>query len=342
MLLFLLSLLLSLSATQAQAQDETLADWFYDQWTWDETALDELNHRTNEEYSELTGAGERYTQESLIERNEFYLLWPDFANRERQLLANSDLRCLMASSHDAVDKQIFYAQQLDPYFVSSIMHENQHTDIWQLLPVEAPFLNPGTMAWGFQLLENGNWDTVKLNYLEEAFVATLSKKMMIAAGFTHFREYGSYYETGAEMLDPVLTAAMFNNHVDFGQLWDMHSRSDILSFFDLLGRQVLIDQGREYTPEEAVRLGYEFGVQIDNVIRAQVAQDRDELLNAAVGATCGMLLRFSPEQMDEFNQEYNLDSQTREDVWFSMDYQYFLESDYQYIIEEDYYDIINR
>jgi len=339
-LLFLLFLFLTLSSSEVNAQDENLAEWFRSQTEWDADTLEALNAEVNEEYIQLTQADRQYSLQDLINRNEFYILWPDFAQRENQFLANSLLQCLVASSHHSADKQIFYAlSPFEPYFMSTIMHENLHTDIYQQYPAQTDFLPQGTMAWGFQLLENGSWDSVRLQYVEEAFVAVMSAKLMKDSGFTRFHSYGATYTAGAELLEPILSAAMETQQITLPELWEMHSQSYIVDFFDLLGTQLLANQGQPYDEGQAKLQGYELAVQVDEAIRSQLQAESSG--QYALGSTCGMPLRFSQSQMIAFNQQNGLTAQQAEDVWFQDTYT-FSDPDYWYIIEENYYWVIGE
>ena len=342
-ILFLLFLALSLSQGEVNAQeaDETLATWFRNQAVWDEDTIELMNEEVNQEYIELTGADQAYTLQQLIDRNNFYALWPDFAARERQYRADSDLRCLTASSHNAEQEQNFYLSRIDHYLFSLVMHENIHTDVLFTAPAEAYFLPENTQAWGFLLLENGSWSSTQLNYFEEAYAAVMSTKLMQTSGFTSFRSYGEYYEAGAEILDPLLTQAMEEQGITLPELWEMHSHSQIVEFFELLGRQILVNRGQSYDEEQAKLLGYELAQEIHAAIVSETeiaGLSSQPVGQYALGATCGMFLRFSESQMNEFNQQHGINSQN--DFWFPFDDPYF-PGDYHYIVEEDYYAITN-
>lgn len=332
-----LLLLLATVFSNAQSQEEDLADWFYQQVTLDAQILEELNNLATETYQQITGSDSVYSFYSTASRNEFYLYWPDYQVRQQSLyhFADRDLSCVVGSSYKDYNVQVFYLEYFDPYFVSTIFHENLHTDIYQRSAVDTSFLPSDTISWGFELRLNGEWRV--LWYFDEAFVDYLKVKIMYQAGFTHFDDYAISYAPGVQIIEPFLDRAI-ENGLTIQQLWSIHSSSDVAAIFDILGREILLSRNEVYDRDRALLEGY----QLAHAVNDAIAQSNPSSPNhLSTDSSCDMVLRFTPTQMERFNQQHRLSPEEQEGVWFQMDI-YFFEPSSWYILSDTYYEVLSR
>lgn len=260
---------LLLSASQLQAQGQTLAQWFYSQ-PGDTVDLNDLNARTSAAYKEVTQSPT--SVQELMARNSFYRYWPEFETRALTMDPSKDLSCIYALASNK--QQVYYLEDgVDDYLVSTVFHENFHSDVFFSQAVYSPdfYKHLGFLqeSWGFDARAYGSWGILK--YFDEAYVSYSDAYVMRQTGFNSYRTYGETYEPGVLILEPLMERIMASG-VSFEEIYNLHAQSNIETMLFLLGqawgeeRKLYIDAEAPTTRAEIILLGFEIARDIHQAI----------------------------------------------------------------------------